>query len=182
MHAATMTSAHRTILILLASLTPVLALTTAELESLVTSLKGDENRLFRWNASPTTAERQETDCSKLTEAAKLLFDSDVSVEDKAHVAEYATFCITDNPKNRATFGDVEGVHKVVIDLVANEDVKLSYLACHLIYIATYANEKNHQAFIKDGAVEALGKVILDDDASKFTRLCPDIDVPSFCLC
>ena len=149
--------------------TVVYALTSEELKKLLESVKGDDTRLFRWDASEHTAERQAAgDCAQLSDAAKLLISTDSSIDDKKLAAEYATFCITDNPKNRATFGDVEGIHKAVVDLVGNGDARMSSLASHLVYIATYTNEKNHQTFHQQGAVEALGKVILNTEASKST--------------
>ncbi|KAL7575977.1 hypothetical protein ACA910_000766 [Epithemia clementina (nom. ined.)] len=157
---------HRTFLYLLWSTTrTVYSLSADELKTLVESLRGDDQRLFRWSALPHTAERQQAgDCSKLTNAAQLLVDSKASTHDKNLAAEYSTFCITDNPEHRAIFGNVDGIHKAIIDLVGHSDKRLSFLASHLIYIATYTNEKNHQAFQKGGAVEALAKEVMSEDA------------------
>lgn len=157
---------YRTILCLLFATSTVFSLTAEDLEKLVTSLKGDDYRIFRWNATPHTVERQQAgDCGQLVAAAQLLLDAKSSIEAKKAAAEYATFCITDNPTNRAAFGEVAGIHKAVIDLVASdEDYRLSSLAAHLIYIATYANAKNHLAFQEQGALAGLAKLVMHENS------------------
>lgn len=149
-----------------AAATPVFSLNLEELEKRVPSLRGDDFRLFRPDATAHTVKRQqEGDCANLTLVAHVLLDATSSIEHKKLAEEYCIFCITDNSTNRAIFGEVPGIHKAVIGLMAHEvDFRLSFLACHLIYIATFANAKNHEAFQREGAVEALAKLAMNSNA------------------
>jgi hypothetical protein len=147
--------------------TSVLAVTEERLLSLITELKGDDLRLIRWNAVEHTAEKQASgSCSELAAATGVLKDGAATALHKKLAAEYATFCITDNPAHRALFSDQDGVHKAVVDLVESEDPAASAKAAHLIYIASYSNAKNHETFQKEGAVKSLAKIILDENSSK----------------
>ena len=74
-------------------------------------------------------------------------------------------CITDNPPVRAKFSDVPGIHQAVVDLVRSGNAKLSAKACHVIYIASFANQRNQHGFFDAGAVQALAQIILDDSGS-----------------
>ena len=66
---------------------------------------------------------------------------------------------------RAEFSKQEGIHKAVVKIVETGSPEASATACHLIYIASFANEKNHQGFYRAGAVQALADIITDKTAA-----------------
>ena len=137
---------------------------TDELVKLIRDLKGTDERIMRWDASEHTAKLQaDGSCSILPQVAELL----VKEKDDNRWrlgCEYLTWCITDNPFLRAKFSEVDGVHKAVVKIVKKGSPQASAAASHLVYIATFANEKNHQSFFKEGAVKALAGVITTKDA------------------
>lgn len=137
-----------------------------DLTALIHDLKGTDERIVRWDATDHTAARQEEGaCEKLPLATAALVEEPEEDDDDDDVrrrlaCEYAAWCIADNPRQRAIFGDREGVHASVIELVASESSATSSAAGHLIYIAAFANERNHQSFVREGAVRSLAEVIL----------------------
>lgn len=139
------------------------ALSTEELVDLVRDLKGNDNRIMRWDATEYTAARQaEGACEKLPLATQLLVN-EKDDERQRLACEYATWCITDNPFQRARFSEQDGIHKAVVNIVQKGSPETSAVASHLIYIASFANEKNHQGFYQAGAVKALASVITAKD-------------------
>ena len=152
--------------------------TLTEISELVKHLKGDDNRLFRWDASETTYALQKDSCSHLADAAELLsaYTDDDSITDTSSnelliaAADYILLCITDNPSNREIFSHVPNVQKAVVDkLVKSDDEAVSAIGAHLVYIGVYTNAKNHRAFFEDGAVEALAEIVMNEDAGRFWR-------------
>lgn len=135
------------------------AVSTEELVGLIRDLKGTDERIMRWDATKHTAKRQQGGaCEKLPEIAEILVQE--NDEERWRLAcEYATWCITDNPFQRARFSDVPGVHQGVVKAVKAKSPLASAAASHLIYIATFSNEKNHQSFFQAGAVQAVADVI-----------------------
>lgn len=78
----------------------VVAVSTAELVTLIRDLKGTDDRIMRWDATEHTAERQAKGaCEKLSEVTAML----VKEKDDTRLrlgCEYLTWCITDNPVSR----------------------------------------------------------------------------------
>lgn len=143
------------------------SLKDSELKNLLDNIKGDDNRLFRWDATTYTYEkRRDRGCRKLDEAIAVLMDSTRKSTSQSLAAEFLTFCITDSPPHRGRFSNFDGIHEVVVDLVVSKDHYLSSLASHLIYIASFANRLNHQTFIEANAVPALAKIIMSKTACK----------------
>jgi hypothetical protein len=142
------------------------ALTEAELVDMVRDLKGTDTRMMRWDATEYTAERQEGGaCEKMPEAAAVIKEGSKEDNLRALLAcEYATFCITDNPYQRAQFSKVHGIHKAVVELVKTGTPQTSAMASHLIYISSFTNEKNQQGYFKAHAVDAVGVIILNRKA------------------
>ncbi|VEU40430.1 unnamed protein product [Pseudo-nitzschia multistriata] len=135
-----------------------------ELGRLIDELRGDDHRLVRWDATKHTRKKQRRGgCDELPRALDAVASEGrgVGASDghKALACEFATFCITDNPRQRARLGQHEGIHAAVVGLVASPDVRASAMASHLIYIATFSNAKNHRAFVEHGAVGALGALV-----------------------
>jgi len=133
-------------------------LSVEQLESLVNDIKGDDVRLMRWDATKYTHKRQSHGgCDHLPTALNTIIQSK---DDKTQrlACEYATFCITDNPKERAILAQTQGIHQAVTNLVSSKDAQVSAMASHLIYIGSFANADNHQGFVKAGAVKALAAV------------------------
>ena len=150
--------------------------TLTEISELVKHLKGDDNRLFRWDASETTYALQKDSCSHLADVAQLLSADDDSITDTSSnelliaAADYILLCITDNPSNREIFSHAPNVQKAVVDkLVKSDDEAVSAIGAHLVYIGVYTNAKNHRAFFEGGAVEALGEIVMNEDACRFWR-------------
>jgi len=138
-----------------------------EIQQLVTTLKGDDERLFRWDATEHTHSQQSAGaCKNLEEVATLLTTTSAFNDELlAAAADYSLLCITDNPLNRAKLSQVPDIHKAIVDklIKSSTNTALPALGGHLVYSATYTNEKNHQTFFEQGAVEALAEVIMDDD-------------------
>jgi hypothetical protein len=153
-------------------------LTATELRSLITDVAGDDNRMMRWDATEHTASQQAPGggCDALLDAFFTLLSVSVSRKKNAHnnspnspevievqglACEFATFCITDNPANRASLHDPQfaGVHQVIVNLTGSSNSYLSAMACHVIYIASFANSQNHAAFYEAGAVLHLARII-----------------------
>jgi hypothetical protein len=78
---------------------------------------------------------------------------------QATAAEYATFCITDNPDQRDLVVTVPNIYKTVVKLVASDNAHVSAMASHLIYIASFNNYDNHWGFFKANAITALATVM-----------------------
>jgi len=141
--------------------------TEDELRAKVFQLMGNDVRLFRFNAQGHTLEQRENGaCKELPQIASMLLEANVNTESKTLILEYLTFCITDSPFQRGRFSQLvtKGIHLVVIDLVKAKQSRLSSMAAHLIYIASFSNKVNHQEFIKHGAVEKLAGIVLNDDS------------------
>lgn len=143
-------------------------LSVDDLEGLVEDIKGDDVRLMRWSASRhTRAQQLSGSCASLPVAMDTLLKasgSEAALLQKL-AAEYATFCITDNPEQRAIFSEIDGIHRAVVSLVESGNYQLSAMASHLIYIASFANPANHQGFFRANAVTALAQVIKSPKAA-----------------
>jgi hypothetical protein len=197
------------------------ALDEATLRHHIHELRGDDYRLFRWDASDHTVSRQnplsETNaeggrCNDLSKALQLIASysgSEVENDDGSNsnndpkllyglACEYATFCITDHPEHRAMLHNVDNIYDGIVRLLSvagsmtqamsedpsndsNNDVDdddneskpqyllhpprycryyyTSMMAAHVIYIASFADAKNHQGFIHANAVPALATII-----------------------
>jgi hypothetical protein len=144
------------------------ALTRAKLEELLFDLREEDLRIVRWDASEHTAQRQYAGgCDSLSAALDVIIDSNESHKIKAIAAEYATFCITDNPEHRQIFSKKgPSIYNAVTDLIASNNSKASAMASHLVYIASFANADNHAGFFKAGAVAKLSAVIQDSVKEK----------------
>jgi hypothetical protein len=144
------------------------ALTRAKLEELLFDLREEDLRIVRWDASEHTAQRQSAGgCDSLSAALDVIIDSSESHKVKAIAAEYATFCITDNPEHRQILSKKgPSIYKAVADLIASNNNKASAMASHLVYIASFANADNHSGFFKAGAVAKLSVVIQDSVKEK----------------
>lgn len=138
-------------------------LTTNDVEKHIEKLKGDDHRMVRWNADENTARHQKTECGNLAKALDL-FKSSKEVKVRATVAEYATFCITDNPENRAILSNVEGIHAAILELVREKDPKASSIGAHLVYISAYNNAKNIKEFFDEDAVPMLAELFMNHEA------------------
>jgi hypothetical protein len=137
-----------------------------ELHDLLQDVRGDDTRLVRWNARKYTKQRQEQGgCDALPQALEVVTSHKVVKQVKGIACEYATFCITDNPKHRTTFSQVPGIHEAVVELVRSDNTYASAMASHLIYIASFSNAVNHVGFAEAGAVSALSAVIKDGTLS-----------------
>lgn len=144
------------------------ALTRANLEDLLSDVRGDDYRIVRWDASEHTAQRQSAGgCDSLSAALDVIIASTESQKVKAIAAEYATFCITDSPTHRQTLSKKgPQIYKAVTDLIASKHHKASAMASHLVYIASFANADNHAGFLKAGAVAKLSAIIHDSVKEK----------------
>jgi hypothetical protein len=86
---------------------------------------------------------------------------------QALALEYATFCITDNPSNRAKLAQQDGIYQAVVQLLKSSKPAVASAAAHVIYIASFANKANHFGFFRAGAVSALVDTVLRyDDGSR----------------
>ena len=145
------------------SFSVVEAVTTDELVQLIHDLKGDDDRIMRWDATEHTAKRQTGGaCEKVPEVTAMLVEEASKKKNEERMrlgCKYLTWCITDNPLQRARFSEQKGIHEAVVNLVKSKVPETSAVASHLIYIATFSNEQNHQGFFADGAVQALADVI-----------------------
>ena len=141
-------------------------LSEEELQQLLENIKGNDNRLFRWDAQKLTVKRREFHgCDQLIQAATVVTQSDASVRARSLAMEFLTFCITDSPEQRQRFSTVKDIHTAVIALVTSSNARVSSLACHLIYISSFSNKVNHQTFLEHNVVQALANVILNKDSS-----------------
>lgn len=145
------------------------AVSNDELAELIRDLKGTDERIMRWDATKHTAKRQQSGaCEKLVQVAADLVQAKQKKDDTHWrlACEYATWCITDNPYQRARFSEQEGIHEAVVRVVKSGSPEASAAASHLIYIATFSNEKNHQGFFQAGAVQAVADVITSSLSNK----------------
>jgi hypothetical protein len=158
------------------------------IEQWIVSLRGDDTRLMRWDATDHTVRQQnDNGCSGMTEILQEI-ESWESLqrgdEDNLRfgiVCEYLTFCITDNPKHRAKLHGVDHFYETIVGLLSKApsdkatSLSLSYppayarkyyasaMAAHLIYIASFADATNHQGFIEADAVPALAELVQHGD-------------------
>ena len=118
------------------------------IEENIKDLKGDDHRVFRWGVTENTAKFQESGaCEDLGKAVA------ANLADPT-VLEYVTWCVTNNPEQRAVFAEKANHATVVAQLKTSPA-----LAAHVIYITTYTNTKNHQAYLKAKAPEALIEIL-----------------------
>jgi hypothetical protein len=153
-------------------------LTATDLRSLIADVAGDDKRMMRWDATEHTASQQPVGgaCDALPDAFFTLLSVSVSRKKNAHnnsfevkqvqglACEFATFCITDNPEHRAslTHPDYAGIHQIIVNLTSSSNNYLSAMACHLIYIASFANAANHALFYQAGALQYLAALVKHD--------------------
>ena len=147
-------------------------LTRDELSSLLDIVRAGDDRIMRWNVQdPTRLAIEQGACDAFPEALDFLLeprspDDGKDAESLAGIAcEYATFCITDNPSNRALFGQNEGLFQRVVQLINSPDNYTSAMASHLVYISVFDNPRNHKLFYKAGVLAAITRVILADAAT-----------------
>lgn len=145
--------------------------------SLIATLRGEDTRLFRWDATEHTRAKQTELCGKESMFQTLSFIVAQNAPSKkkydddllANALEYVALCVTDNPSNRAVFASFPEIHDAIIGLIGKSLTKenkkgsalpkaLSKLS-HVIYITAFANPNSHQAYIKKGAVVMLGSAI-----------------------
>ena len=172
----------------------------AELSALVDDIRGDDLRLVRWDATKHTRRRQKEKSDNdndlepcpvaLPKALQVIgyygqqqVDTDTVWTDEqalqvALACEYATFCITDSPTNRALLSTYQidpaspvendnpvppktfTIHKAIVRVVQQTLYpKASAKAAHLIYIASFNNKINHRAFFRANAVAVLSQII-----------------------
>jgi len=154
-----------TIAIFLRPNTIAAKITTEELLASIRDLKGTDDRI---DATQHTAERQQEGgpCDNLPQAtASLVEEPDDDDDDddlrKRALCEYTTWCITNNPHQRAVFDEAGGGTRsrggdsrvgVSVDFGGGE-------SSHL-HRRVFANERNHPSFIRAGTVQALADVIV----------------------
>lgn len=143
-------------------------LSLQELQNLVDDLRGDDLRLMRWSASKHTRARQRNGgCDAMPRALQVILNHGKESDDelKGVACTYATFCVTDNPVQRANMSQQDGIHAAIVKLVGSSDSHTSAAASHLIYIASFANAQNQQGFYQAGAVQQLASVVKKAAAS-----------------
>lgn len=128
------------------------AMPTDDLVELIRDLKGQDERLMRWDATEHTAKRQAKGaCDRLPEAMTtvLLAKETKKEEDDVRrrlACEYATFCITDNPYQRAKFSEQEGIHEAVVKAVKNGSPETSAMAVSAsLFVFLFWNDAKHEA-------------------------------------
>jgi hypothetical protein len=152
-----------------------------EISVLISDVQGDDYRIMRWDATEHTIKRQnEGGCTtdNMKKSIDLILADKLSDQLRARAAQYLTFCITDNNENRAFLSQQDGIHTKIVEMVKLPLVQrtktfvsstseidatslASAMASHLIYIASFNNQKNHVAFENAGAVPALSAIIKD---------------------
>jgi hypothetical protein len=143
------------------------ALTREALEGLIEDLRGDDLRLMRWDATKHTKKRQNDGaCDSLQDALSVISSTSSSPLMQGLACEYATFCVTNNPKQRARLSVYDGIHSSIAKLVSSKNSHTSAMASHLIYIATFGNSVNHQGFTAANAVRNLAAVVKDQESSQ----------------
>jgi hypothetical protein len=148
---------------------------TEQLVDASKKLRGDDHRLVQWDATEETAKAQPTVCpTALPIAANFLVSSSYQYifqfqneKDLVQAAlDVCIFCITDNPTNRATFAETANVtanntiHGAIVGLL--QVGNFAPMAAHLIYIATFANSRNHAGFVQANAVSVLSNIVLSE--------------------
>lgn len=134
---------------------------THELEGFLSNMRGSDDRLVRWDATEATLAKQQTGGCDALPAALAMLSQEVELTKQRLICEFATFCITDNPTQRAIFANQPKIHAAVVKLLDSTDPMVSSSAAHVIYIATFADKENHQGFFGVGAVEALARIVKD---------------------
>ena len=152
-------------------------LTALQLRDLLHTVRGDDRRIVRWDATDYTARQQVNGgCDSLGDALQTIIEkaseedtsaSDDNNEEIVRLAfEYATFCITDNLAHRAQMTKYSpGIYQSIVHYVSSTNQHTSATASHLIYIASFSNTDNHQGFFQAGAVSALSNVIKTGEQS-----------------
>jgi hypothetical protein len=103
-----------------------------KLRSLIKDLRGEDHRLFRWDAHEDTAAAQKDKCGDDFVKALEMISSFHSSSGEASDAdllfglatEYATFCITDNPSNRGLMHAHPGIYSAIVRLASLKTVAL----------------------------------------------------------
>lgn len=155
-----------------------------QFEKSIQILLGTDTRLIRVDATKHTAHIQTEFCPSALPIAmnailnyanpdptKPIYDvtsnyptKNMEIKVLASAMEVCTLCITNNPTNRNIFSDGQNIeqsyniHTSIVSLLKIPE--LTAKAGHLIWIATYANAKNHFQFIAADAIQALSTVIL----------------------
>jgi hypothetical protein len=156
------------LVLIASSVSPANALMTeGELNELIEDLRGEDMRLMRWDAAKHTKKRQQSGaCDSLPKALAVISSSSSSSLLQGLACEYATFCVTNNPVQRAHLSEYDGIHASIVNLVSSGNRHTSAMASHLIYIASFSTRENHQGFIRAGAVSNLATVVKDTKSSK----------------
>ena len=142
-------------------------MTNKDLVGLIDDLRGDDLRLMRWDATKHTKKRQNGGaCDSLPDALAVISSSSSAAHLLGLACEYATFCVTNNHKQRSHLSEYLGIHSSIVKLVSSKNTHTSAMASHLIYIATFANSVNHQGFINAGAVKKLAAIVKNPKGSQ----------------
>jgi hypothetical protein len=160
-----------------------------KMDTLLRQVQGDDNRIMRWDATLYTLERQRKGgCSRDTFVGALDVISNVNLSDqlRGRAAEYVTFCVTDNGEQRALLSKQKGIHAGIVDLVKStsssssktieatstnshsgidSSAYASAMACHLIYIASFADTRNHVGFRNENAVPVLAAIVKNEQST-----------------
>jgi hypothetical protein len=163
---------------------PALKDLAEKMTNIADTLRGEDHRLIQWDATEETAAAQPLVCpsympvaasqmanysswSSFLQRGLLKMNDPILYQMIEASLDVAIFCITDNPINREIFADTPPtsynatIHDAVVALLQIPD--LASLAAHLIYIATFANAKNHAGFLQAQAVSALERLLLESD-------------------
>ena len=204
----------------MSSSTSIISQTT--LHELVQKLRGNDTRLFRWDATKQTRRQQHRGgaCEALPRALEVIQraaaaiaiategggDTRTPAITNEHVrlaGEYITFCVTDNPAQRQVFSQQDGIQRAILQLLllstttttttttqntnqqhrykeeetedtatapATPIADVASVLSHVIYITSFSNAKNHQAYIDLGAVAVLGSIITTADTHSHSSL------------
>jgi hypothetical protein len=154
-----------------------------QLDDAIRTLLGDDERLVRWDVTDYTASMQTKLCPNILPMATNAILTHVHPETSSHLyelditaqhqeirilqaaMEVCILCITNHPMNRAVFAESQNldhsysIHDSVVTLLHVKEVAAK--ACHLIWIATYANAQNHAQFVRANVANALSTLILN---------------------
>lgn len=127
----------------------------------------EDRRLVRYDATDHTKKQQQESehCGKkmMKKVLKEISSTKKRSDSTADAIELLTWCITDNSENRAMLNGEAKFFAALKQYIPEYPV-----AAQLVWIASYNDKSNHEAFLSNDYVPALVEVIMAADAGTFS--------------
>jgi hypothetical protein len=128
-------------------------------------LRGEDDRLFRWDATVPTKQVQIVVCENAMDRASFALLEKSTTTPLLLPLEIFSWCLTDQPRFREQFSEFPQLFEIIHNLLlepntssTKETAIVSAMAAQVIYRAVYGNAYNHAMF--QSTIPALAEIVL----------------------